>query len=123
MRAWTRCLSRTLLYPNLDGEYITSVSPTVITGLLREQMGFDGVVFSDDMRMQGAAQPVLRGTGLSAAYTRGRRRGTHRQISRSPEGGCSTALIAAVKDGTISRERLEESVYRILSMKVEYIGF
>jgi beta-N-acetylhexosaminidase len=42
-----------LSYPNVDSQYITSVSPTVITGILREEMGFNGVVFSDDLRMKG----------------------------------------------------------------------
>ena len=42
-----------ILYPALDGTDIASMSEPVITGLLREQMGFDGIVISDDFRMEG----------------------------------------------------------------------
>ncbi len=110
-----------LSYPNVDNQYITSVSPTVITGLLRQQMGFDGVVFSDDMRMQGLRSRYSVGEGAVLHILAG---GDVVLIGKYPDlqKQVLDALIAAVKDGTISRERLEESVYRILSMKAEYIG-
>ena len=108
-----------LSYPNLDGEYVTSVSPAVITGLLREQMGFDGVVFSDDMRMQGLRQHYSVGEGAVLHILAG---GDVVLIGKyyDLQKEVLDSLIKAVEDGVITRERLEESVYRILTMKMKY---
>ncbi|MCS6827612.1 MAG: glycoside hydrolase family 3 protein, partial [Caldilinea sp.] len=35
----------------LDSDYVATLSPAILTGLLREEMGFDGVIVSDDMQM------------------------------------------------------------------------
>ncbi len=108
-----------LSYPNLDDKYITSVSPTVITSLLREQMGFDGVVFSDDMRMQGLRQHYSVGRGAVLHILAG---GDVVLIGKyyDLQKEVLDSLLQAVNDGEITRERLEESVYRILSMKMKY---
>jgi beta-N-acetylhexosaminidase len=111
-----------LFYPNVDSDYITSVSPTVITGLLREQMGFGGVVFSDDMRMQGLRDRYSVGQGAVLHILAG---GDVVLIGKyyDMQKEALDSLIAAVHDGLITRERLEESVYRILTLKMKYIGF
>ncbi len=41
-----------VLYPALDPELPATLSERVVTGLLRHQLGYDGVVFSDDMEMK-----------------------------------------------------------------------
>lgn len=41
-----------VLYPALDAELAATLSHPIITGLLRQQLGYDGVVFSDDMEMK-----------------------------------------------------------------------
>src|SRR3712207_8661804 len=52
-----------LVYPALDPERPASLSPVAI-GLLREELGFDGVVVTDDLTMEGAR---LGGTTADAA--------------------------------------------------------
>jgi beta-N-acetylhexosaminidase len=108
-------------YPNIDGQYITSVSPAVITTLLREQMGFGGVVFSDDMRMQGLREHYSVGRGAvlhilagGDVVLIGKYADLQKQVLDS--------LYQAVQDGTVPRARLEESVYRILTLKMAYCG-
>ncbi len=110
-----------LSYPNLDSENITSVSPTIITGLLREQMGFGGVIFSDDMRMQGLRSRYSVGEGAVKFVLAG---GDVVLVGKyySLQKEALDALMSAVASGVITRERLEESVYRILSMKMRYAG-
>jgi beta-N-acetylhexosaminidase len=41
-----------VLYPALDAKFPATLSEPIVTGLLRHQLGYDGVVFSDDMEMK-----------------------------------------------------------------------
>ena len=108
-----------ILMTQLDPDWPASLSHKVVTGLLREELGFDGVVCTDDLTMGALAQTW--GVGEAAVL--------------AVEAGCDlllvcheldnltaarSALLEAVDTGRISMERLDESVYRILSLKLEY---
>ena len=108
-----------ILLSRVDPDYPASLSHRVVTSLLREEMGFDGVVCTDDLTM-GAVSNTY-GMGEAAVL--------------AVEAGCDLllvchgadnltaardALLEAVDSGRISPERLDESVKRILSLKVEY---
>ncbi len=111
-----------ILYPNVDGAHIASQSRVFITEILREQLGFQGFVMSDDYRMaglrdqispkDGAVQFILAGGDLILC-------GANHTYQRQILSG----LYEAVEDGTISRERLNESVCRILSAKMRATGW
>ena len=53
-------------YPALDPDLPASLSPAVITGLLRRRLAFDGLVLSDDLEMRAVAD----GWGVAGAATR-----------------------------------------------------
>lgn len=108
-----------ILLSQVDPDYPASLSHRVVTGLLREEMGFDGVVCTDDLTM-GAVSNTY-GMGEAAVL--------------AVEAGCDLLLVChgadnltaardtlleAVDSGRISPERLDESVKRILSLKAEY---
>lgn len=108
-----------ILLSQVDPDYPASLSHRVVTGLLREEMGFDGVVCTDDLTM-GAVSNTY-GMGEAAVL--------------AVEAGCDLllvchgadnltaardALLKAVDSGRISPECLDESVKRILSLKAEY---
>lgn len=108
-----------ILLEQVDPAYPASLSPVVITGLLREELGFDGVVCTDDLTM-GAISNTY-GMGEAAVL--------------AVEAGCDLllvchgadrlaearlALLEAVDGGRISQARLDESVYRILALKRAY---
>lgn len=107
-----------ILFPALDETDIASQSEPIITDLLRGQLGFSGVVISDDFRMGGltnrydpddaAVNFILAGGDLIMCGT---------QFDR--QESIAKGLTHAVADGVISKERLDESVYRILRMKAE----
>lgn len=108
-----------LSYPNVDSEFITSVSPTVMTSLLREEMGFNGVIFSDDLRMRGIRDRYSVGEGAVLHILAGGDVvliGMHDSLQTE----VLDTLYQAVQDGRITRARLEESVRRILKMKQQY---
>lgn len=108
-----------ILLSQIDPDNPASLSPEVVTGLLREEMGYEGVVCTDDLTM-GAISNTY-GMGEAAVL--------------AVEAGCDlllvchgadnlaaahAALVEAVESGRISMERLDESVYRVLSLKAVY---
>ena len=111
-----------ILYPKLDESHIASMSERVITDLLRDEMGFTGIVMSDDFRMGGltlrydvgdaAVRFLLAGGDLILCGPR-----TDLQIK------IMKALSAAAADGTLSDARINESVIRILGKKMKVTGW
>jgi beta-N-acetylhexosaminidase len=107
-----------LLVPALDPDNPASLSKKVITGLLRNEMGFHGVIFSDDMRM-GA---IVNNYDIGEACVRFIEAGGDvvfigKYVKKQRKA--LEALEASVKSGRISRARLLESAYRIVSLKLK----
>ncbi len=97
----------------IDPDRPASMSPAVMD-ILRKDMGFDGVIISDGMDM-GAITRYSAGQDVCVtAFLAGI------DLMCTPVDGpdAYAALLAAVEDGTISRERLDDSVRRILSWKL-----
>ncbi|EKN70195.1 glycoside hydrolase [Neobacillus bataviensis LMG 21833] len=91
-----------------------TLSHKVLTGLMREEMGFKGVIVTDAMNMQAIADHF----GPVDAAVRAVKAGT--DIVLMPVGLESVAngLYDAVNSGDISEERLDQSVERILTLKL-----
>ncbi len=88
-------------------------SPTVIGGLLREQMRFTGLIYTDSMKMQAITKMALPGEAAVRAVQAG-----IDVVLDSPDSpAAALALAAAVRDGTIPRAQVERSVRRILEAK------
>lgn len=108
-----------LLLPQLDEENPASLSPQVITGLLREEMKFNGVVITDDMTMGG----ITKHQDIGAAAVKSVLAGSDIVlVGHDYEQQLSVlrTLKERVADGTISEKRLDESVYRIAKLKDKY---
>lgn len=95
----------------MDGENPASLSKEVHR-ILREELGFTGVVMSDDLSMQGLREKAGEKSAAPAAFSAGNDLLLSTDIS-----GDFEALYAAVQNGTITQERLDESVLRILAWK------
>ncbi|KAA0955416.1 beta-N-acetylhexosaminidase [Sporosarcina sp. ANT_H38] len=91
-----------------------TLSQKVLTGLMREQMGFKGVIVTDAMNM-GA---IVEHFGAVDAAIRSVKAGT--DILLMPVGleAVAKGLYEAVHKGEISNERIEQSVERILTLKL-----
>jgi beta-N-acetylhexosaminidase len=108
-----------LLIPQIDQKYPASISKELITGLLREEWGYDGVIMTDDMMMggitknfkigQAAVKSVLAGSDILLIG-----HDAKQQIA------LLKALQKSVEAGEISERRLDESVRRILRLKAAY---
>ncbi|MDQ4128120.1 MAG: beta-N-acetylhexosaminidase [Actinomycetota bacterium] len=107
-----------LLYPAIDPERPASLSAGAVS-MLREELGFDGVVVTDDLAMAGAS-----GGGPPArAAVEAVKAGADLLIVSSPpqeQAGAYEAVVAAVQSGEIPRARIRESVGRVLRVKERY---
>ena len=95
----------------MDTENPASLSAEVHR-ILREELGFTGVVMTDDLSMQGLRDKAGESSAAPAAFLAGNDLMLSTDIS-----GDFDALYAAVQDGSVSQERLDESVLRILAWK------
>lgn len=97
---------------SMDSDLPASLSPKVHE-ILREELGFQGVIITDDLDMAGAKD--FAGTEQSAVLA----------VQAGNDLLCVTdyslqipAVLQAVKDGTISLQRIDQSVLRILELKL-----
>lgn len=104
----------------LDPQYPATLSPTIIPDLLRKRMGFDGVVFSDDMQMGAITQLV----GLEQAIQLALDAdldvlvfGNNVSFDEHIAEKVIDVIRGLVKNGTVSPERIERSYRRIQRMK------
>ncbi|WP_414703575.1 glycoside hydrolase family 3 N-terminal domain-containing protein [Pseudalkalibacillus sp. SCS-8] len=101
-----------------DGTEVTlpaTLSHKVLTGLMREEMGFDGVIITDAMNM-GAIKDHF---GTVDAAILAVKAGT--DIVLMPVGleDVAAGLLDAIEKGEITEERLDQSVERILTLKFQ----
>lgn len=108
-----------ILMTQLDDFYPATLSETVVTHYLRGELGFDGVVTTDDLTMGAISNSYGMGEACVLAVLAGcdQLLVCHQQ---SNVEDARTALLDAVSAGRISMERLDESVTRILKMKADY---
>lgn len=108
-----------ILYPKLDPDKPASLSQVIIGQQLRGQMGYEGVVITDDMTM-GA---IIKNYSLPAAAVESVLAGSDILLvahEYKNEQAVRAALLDSVKNGSVSEARIDESVYRILSLKAKY---
>ena len=107
-----------LVYPAVDAERPASLSADAIS-MLRGDLGFDGVVVTDDLAMAGAG-----GGGPPArAAVEAVEAGADLLIVSSPyqeQAAAYDAVVAAVESGEIPHGRIRESVGRLLRIKDRY---
>lgn len=90
------------------------LSHKVVTGLLREELGFDGVVITDSLEMRAMTDHYGSGEIAVAAI----QAGVDLLLCPQDLDEAIAALTRAVEDGGISRQRLDESVLRVLRLKL-----
>lgn len=99
-----------------DVEEVPAVfSYRIVTQLLREEMGFDGVVITDSLQMKAVTKFYDSGQAAVLAV----QAGADILLCPADLEEAAAALMDAVETGVISEERLNESVLRILKLKEE----
>jgi beta-N-acetylhexosaminidase len=103
------------LYPGLDARRIASQSPRIATGLLRQELGFEGVAITDSLE----AQAVLDRSGVAVAAERSLRAGADLILMTGSASWNEVhpRLLALARRSPAFRERVRRSAARVLELK------
>lgn len=102
--------------PEVTGSDIpATLSPQIVTELLREELGYQGIVITDAMDM-GA---VTNYYSAEEAAVQAIQAGVDMILMPSDFEAAYQGVLLAVQNGVISEERLDESLKRIISLKIE----
>jgi beta-N-acetylhexosaminidase len=108
-------------YPALDDSTSTpaTLSEPILTEILRQELGFAGVILTDEISMAAITGSYSPGEAAVMAIAAG----ADMILSKGPsstQAEIRQALLDAVRSGRISEQRLDESVARILQLKTRY---
>lgn len=103
----------------VDPSMPATLSPKMVDGVLRDQLGYDGVVMTDSLYMQGIAEryDLPQAAVLSVIAGDDLLEGAYDTNSMA---SMIAALKAAIADGRISVGRINQSVLRILRLKIRF---
>jgi len=107
-----------LRVPELTGDLPASLSARALTGLLRGDLGFTGVIVSDGLEMRAVSEPY----GIPEAAVQAVIAGTDllclgREQDHADFLAVRTALVMAVQEGRLPAERLEDAAARVAELR------
>lgn len=103
-------------YPKLDSQNIAAFSSAIITGLLRQRLGFTGVVISDDLGAAVAAQSVALGERAVRFITAGG--DVVLTVRASDAGPMSAALVTAAQQSPEFAAKVRAAAGHVIAAKV-----
>jgi beta-N-acetylhexosaminidase len=111
-----------LLIPAIDEERPASMSPKIVQGLLKDALGFAGVVLSDDLGMKGvSAERPLPVAAVDAIIA-----GTDAVLlcnsTVEEQVLALEALIRAAEANQITQKRIDDAMARQLTMKTRFLA-
>lgn len=97
----------------MDSGTPATLAPRVMTGLLRDTLAFRGIAITDAMTMDG----VGKGYGVAESSVLAVQAGADVLLKPGDPTQAINAVLAAVERGEIARERIDQSVRRVLDLK------
>jgi len=105
---------------NLDPDFPATLSKEIITNILRKKLGFQGIIFSDDMQMKAVNatygfEAILKNAihaGVDVLVF-----GNNLEYDERIPSKAIAAITKLVEEGEISRDRIEQSYERIQKIK------
>lgn len=113
-------MSGHIAFPNITGDKTpASLSPYFLKEVLREKMGFDGIIITDDMQMNGA---LYKSTIIESCLSALKAGNDMVMISRNLDdyGKIRELIIREIETDSSFEKQLRESVKRIVRAKLEY---
>jgi len=105
-------------YPSIDPDNVSTVSRKIITGILKEELGFEGLVLTDSITMGGVGLDSAEASMLSL------RAGADMVLFAGPGPSEYRDAIdrvkRAVEEGELTTERVDDAISRILAVKIKY---
>lgn len=113
-----------VIYPALDSRFPASLSSKIMVGLLREKMGFKGIIITDDLEMraialkmdpvQAAVEAIKAGADMAIV--------SRNSLPRIPIRTILNELEKAASRGDLPPKRLRESLERVTSFRRRWKG-
>ncbi|MFL5693260.1 MAG: glycoside hydrolase family 3 protein, partial [Ktedonobacteraceae bacterium] len=112
-------MSTDVLMPAIDPNLPAELSPRAINGILRQQLGYDGVVITDGLYMGGITEKWSLGQASVLAIIAGN---DMIEGPYTPQlvGSVISAFKQAIQQGKLTMARVNQAVERILLMKLRY---
>jgi beta-N-acetylhexosaminidase len=111
-----------ILIPAYDEERPATLSPTIVDGLLKQTLGYGGLVLSDDLEMRAIAARY----GIPEATVKAVAAGCDAVLmcgtSQEPQVAALEAVIHAVEDGTLPMKRVEDALTRHRRVKERFLA-
>jgi beta-N-acetylhexosaminidase len=109
-----------VLVPAFDEAEPASLSRQVVTGLLRERLGFGNLILTDDLNMKGCSSKYALPAATVKAIAAGHDAALLCEPRYGEQAAALEALVHAVEDGTLPLAQVEASVNRHARLKAEY---
>lgn len=111
-------MSAHIALPGIDSgsTRAASLSPAIVTGILRDSLGFHGIIVTDALNMGGVSTD-----GGSSAAVRALLAGADLLLQTQDPRAALDSLMQAYRDGRITDERIDRSLRRVLKLK-EQLG-
>lgn len=110
-----------VLYSSLDEDRPATLSHQILTGMLRQELGFEGLIISDDMEMAAISDGYTIEDATVQAVAAGCDMVLLCGTDINKQGKALEALIRAVEDDRLKRERVEESIARQERVKARFL--
>lgn len=111
-----------VLVPALDEERPATLSPAIVEGVLRDELGFDGVILSDDLEMKALSAR----TSVPDAAVEAIRAGCDGLLicggDVEVQAAALEALVKAVENEAIPRRRLDGALRRLRRAKERFLS-
>jgi beta-N-acetylhexosaminidase len=106
-----------VIYKEVDPYYPASLSPPMIQGLLRRQLGFKGLVISDDLKMDAVKQRFPLEVSVVQAVNAGV---DVLLVTDNYERRVMESLVKAVVSGKVALSHIDDAYRRIMATKRKY---
>jgi beta-N-acetylhexosaminidase len=111
-----------ILIPAFDEEMPATLSPVTVQGILRDELGYDGVILSDDLEMKAIAKAWSVPDAAVQAIAAGCDGVLICSGNMEAQVAALEALVHAVEDGRIPYKRLEEALSRQRHAKERFLA-
>jgi beta-N-acetylhexosaminidase len=111
-----------ILLPALDEQRPATLSPAIVSGMLREQLGYGGLILSDDLEMKAIAGRYGMGEATVAAIAAGCDAVLMCGESQDVQAAALEAVIRAVEGGTLPRKRVDDAIATHRNVKERFLS-